>query len=443
MRARRTRVGVVLLGLFLIAPLAPVRAYAVQAGASEQQSAATQVAPQPGAPRANASAEATQSGLPRWASELLPQALLREGPLTLWWWQWLALPIVALLSYTIGHALGVLTGVVLGAASRQTGTVWDDRLHQKVAPTFRYAWTALTARLFLPALALGPSPRAALNTLLSTALIVAFTWAAWRSVAVLRELVLSGAWAAENPSVGSLLSVGAALTRALIVVFGALIVAETFGYSVNTALAGLGIGGVALALGAQKMIENLFGSLVLGLDQPFHVNDLVTVENVTGVVESIGMRSTRIRTPERTLVTIPNGKLAAMSIESLAARDRRCLTTTLSLAPPTTGAQARRVVEGVTRVLRTHPHVWQDTILVSLSGFSPLSWDVSVIAWFETTDELEFRRCRGDVLLAFVDVVNETGTSLAWQPGPQWIAPGRSTARDRARRGDQAGGSRE
>jgi len=285
----------------------------------------------------------------------------------------------------------------------------------------------LVARLFLPALALGPLPRGAIGALLSTALIVAVTWAAWRSVAVLKELVLSRAWAIENPSAGSLLSVGAALTRALIVLFGLLIVADTLGYSVNTALAGLGIGGVAVALGAQRMIENLFGSLVLGLDQPFHVNDLVTVENVTGVVESIGMRSTRIRTAERTLVTIPNGKLAAMSIETLAARDRRCLSMTLSLMPTTTGGQASTVVEGMMGVLRAHPRVWQETIMVSLAGFSPQSWDIAVTAWFETTDEVEFRQYREEVLLAFVDVVSASGTSLAWQP-PAWAVRERSLA---------------
>jgi len=437
MHACRTRVGVVLLGLLLIALLAPAGAYADQADATAQQGLATQVTPQPGAPPTSASGEPAPSESPRWARQLLPQALLREGPLTLRWWQWIALPIVAVLSLAIGHGLGVLTRILLGAAARQTGTVWDDRLQQKIAPSFRLAWTVLAARAFLPALDLGPSPGAAVNALLSTALIVALTWAAWRSVAVARELVLSGAWAAENPSAGSLLSVGAALTRALIVLFGALIIAETFGYSVNTALAGLGIGGIAVALGAQKMIENLFGSLVLGLDQPFHVNDLVTVENVTGVVESIGMRSTRIRTAERTLVTIPNGKLAGLSIESLAARDRRCLSTTLSLVPSTTGAQARLVVEGVTRVLRAHPAVWPQTILVSLSGFSTLSWDIAVIAWFETTDELEFRRCRGDVLLAFVDVVSEAGTSLAWRPAPAWLASGRLVEREGDGRGSE------
>src|SRR6185436_9216981 len=132
-----------------------------------------------------------------------------------------------------------------------------------------------------------------------------------------------------------------------------LAVAAAFGYPLNTALAGLGIGGVAVALGAQKTLENLFGSLSIAIDQPFRMDDLVTVDGVTGTVERLGFRSTRIRTADRTLVTIPNGKLADMRIETLAARDRRRFALILSLVQTSTRAQTTQVIEGVKRVLRS------------------------------------------------------------------------------------------
>ncbi len=90
-----------------------------------------------------------------------------------------------------------------------------------------------------------------------------------------------------------------------------------FGYPVATVLAGLGIGGIALAFGAQKTIENLFGSIALAADQPFRVGDFVRIEDFTGNVERIGMRSTQIRTSDRTLVSLPNGKLADMQDRGL------------------------------------------------------------------------------------------------------------------------------
>ena len=195
---------------------------------------------------------------------------------------------------------------------------------------------------------------------------------------------------------------------------GILAVAAAFGYPLNTALTGLGIGGIAVALGAQKTLENLFGSLSIAIDEPFRVDDLVTVDGVTGTVERLGFRSTRIRTADRTLVTIPNGKLADMRIETLAARDRRRFALTLSLVQTSTSAQTTRVIEGVKRVLRSHPRVWPERIIVSLAGMG--AYDIEIMVWFETADEMEFRGFRDEVLLAFMEVVQEAGTRVAGQP---------------------------
>ena len=100
------------------------------------------------------------------------------------------------------------------------------------------------------------------------------------------------------------------------------------GYPVASVLAGLGIGGLALALAAQKTVENLFGSVSLAADEAIRLGDTVRIDNLQGTVEGIGLRSTRVRTPERTLVTIPNGLLAGQRIESLTARDRMRLACT-------------------------------------------------------------------------------------------------------------------
>ena len=354
----------------------------------------------------------------------MPAQLLRQGPLGLLGWQWLALPALALLAVAAGRALGRLSRVVLRIAFQRTVTPWDDRLLLRIAPSLSLVWTVLAAEAMLPWLDLKPPVRGAVRSLLAAGLIWAITWALWRSVSVMKQLLLSRRWATDA-SVRSLLGMGASVTRALIVVLGVLAAAATFGYPVNTVLAGLGIGGIAVALGAQKVIENLFGSLSLGIDQPFHVNDQVTVDNVTGTVERVGMRSTRIRTFDRTLVTIPNGKLADMRIESLAARDRMRLAMTLGLAHSSTGAQTSQVIEGVKRVLRSHPRIWPDRIIVALAGVGPYSWDVDIVAWFDTVDEMEFRRCREEVLLAFMEVVQEAGTSVAWQPRTVQLVTGR------------------
>ena len=126
----------------------------------------------------------------------------------------------------------------------------------------------------------------------------------------------------------------------------AIAVLSEFGYPVTSLVAGLGIGGIALALAAQKTVENLFGSLSIGIDQPFRVGDYINVDTISGTVESIGLRSTRIRTLDRTLVTLPNGKLADMRVESFAERDRIRFICVLALTRSTKAAAVREVLDG-------------------------------------------------------------------------------------------------
>ena len=236
----------------------------------------------------------------------------------------------------------------------------------------------------------------------------------WRAVDVWAQFLNERPWAADNPSARSLLSVTRNLARVFVAVTGLVATLAAFGYPVATVLAGLGIGGIAIAFGAQKTIENLFGSISLAADQPFRVGDLVRIEDFTGNVERIGMRSTQIRTLDRTLVSLPNGKLADMRIEDFAARDRIRFAATLGLVYGTSEEQMRRVVSGIEALLRATPKVWPETVVASFVGFGASSLDVEVLCWFETRDFAEFRALRQQVLFGIMRIVEEAGTSFAF-----------------------------
>ena len=105
-----------------------------------------------------------------------------------------------------------------------------------------------------------------------------------------------------------------------------------------------------------------------------------------------------------------------MRIETLAARDRLRLALTLNLADSTSAEQARQVIDGVRRVLRSHPFVWPDSVVVSLADIGPYAWDIEIVVWFATANETEFRAYREEVLLQFMSVIKEAGTDIAWQP---------------------------
>ena len=228
------------------------------------------------------------------------------------------------------------------------------------------------AAVLLPWVALLPEAHRSVRSLLGGVATVAVFWALWRSVDVWAQFLMERSWAAGSSSARSLLSVTRNLVKLLVGIGGVVATLGAFGYPVATVLAGLGIGGLALAFGAQKTIENLFGSISLAADQPFRVGDFVKIEDFTGNVERIGMRSTQIRTLDRTLISLPNGKLADMRIEDFASRDRIRLAATVGLAHGTTEEQVRRVVAGIEAMLRAHPKVWPEVVVARLAALVAL-----------------------------------------------------------------------
>jgi MscS family membrane protein len=213
------------------------------------------------------------------------------------------------------------------------------------------------------------------------------------------------------------------IAKVSIVIIGAIAVLSELDYPVASLIAGLGIGGVALALAAQKTVENLFGSVAIGIDRPFQVGDFVKVDALLGTVESIGLRSTRIRTLDRTVVTIPNGKLADLQIESFTARDRIRLACVLGLEHDTSPEQLRAIVEECERALREHPKTWPEDVIVRFVGVSPSSLDVEVMAWFQTSDFAEFRDIRQAMLITFLQIIDMAGSRLAYPTQTLHVAP--------------------
>ena len=344
----------------------------------------------------------------------LPEPLLRPGPRGLAWWQWMALVAVVAVGWLLGMLLGWLTRRLLGTLVSRTKARWDDVLVSRVKGPMAVAWSLGCIYLLLPLLELYAPAHAFLNKVLSTALFVVFFWALLRAVDVLAGVVMETPWAKAHPASRSLVPLGARLATVLIGAVAVVAVLSEFGYPVTSLVAGLGIGGLAIALAGQKTMENLFGAFALGLDQPFREGDFVRVEDFVGTVEAIGLRSTRIRTLDRTLVSIPNGKLADMRLESFSARDRIRFATDLGLTYQTTAAQLREVLAGLERVLRAHPRLWPDALTVRFKALGDSALVVEVMAWFQTSDFGEFQAIRQEVLLQFMEVVEKAGTCFAY-----------------------------
>lgn len=203
------------------------------------------------------------------------------------------------------------------------------------------------------------------------------------------------------------------ISKGAIVILGIIAILGAIGVDVTAGLAALGIGGLALALGAQKTVENFVGSVTLISDQPLRVGDFCKVGNVSGSVEAIGMRSTRLRTGERTVVYIPNGELAASQIENYAHRDRYLYNPTLQFRLETTPDQIRYLLVELRAILYAHPSVNPDPAKVRFTGFSESAIKVEIYAYVEAPSVDDYHEVREDLLLHMMDVIARSGTSLA------------------------------
>ena len=199
-----------------------------------------------------------------------------------------------------------------------------------------------------------------------------------------------------------------------IVAFGIIAFLGAIGIDVTTGLAALGIGGIALALGAQKTIENFVGSVTLIADRPIRVGDFCKVGEVTGTIEKIGIRSTRIRTLDRTLITIPNGAFSSDTIENYAFRDKFRFISVINFRYETSPDQMRFLLAELRKVLYEHPRVYEDPARVRFVSFSAHSLDLEIFAYINARDYDEFLEIREDLMLRMMEVVDRSGTDFAF-----------------------------
>lgn len=220
----------------------------------------------------------------------------------------------------------------------------------------------------------------------------------------------------------------------LVIVIALIVLLHDAGVNVTAMLAGLGIGGVALALAAQKTLENFFGGIAIMMREVVRVGDFCKIADQIGTVEDVGFSSTRIRTLERAVVSVSNAQVSQTSIENYTMRDKIWFHQIFGLASQTSPEQMRRVLADVTNMLRGHPKVEGETSRIRLITFGKESLDVEVYAYIKETDFARFLEVQEELLLRIMDIIATNGVYVA--------TPSQLTRVDRERRvasGDQEG----
>jgi len=350
-----------------------------------------------------------------WLREHLPHQLLGRGPKGLLFWEWLALPIFLVLSMLVGMFLSRLLGWLVPSLLKRTRAKWIDLLLRSLRRPLWLFVSSLLLGWVMPYLLISASAERFVNRLAHVGVFLGVFGSVWRCVDVTMKMVRESSWIKNHPSAFGVIPLGYRLAEITVLAIAFITALQDMGYQVTSLVAGLGIGGLAVALAAQKTVEHLFGGVMVSLDQPMRIGDLVIVDGREGWVEHIGLRSTSIRTLDRTLLTIPNGKLADMVIESLAARDHLRLRLVLGVTYDLTADRLDKLRNALSHYLQEHPRRYSGLPLrVYFKDFGESSLDIELMAWFEETDWDRFLELRHRVLIDIMRILEAEGAQIAF-----------------------------
>lgn len=325
-------------------------------------------------------------------------------------WQWVALVLVVWGATLFGLLATALAARIARAVLARRGG--DDRLVQYTVAPFRLAAGVAAFAVALPYLRLAARPYRVLVAAETALAIVAITWGFLRVLDVLAVQFEHRLAAHRHMRAVAAVPLGRRTLKVFIGIVALIAALENFGFNVTGVLAGLGVGGLAVALAAQKTVENLFGSVSLVADQPVRVGDVCRFGDTVGRVEDIGLRSTRLRTVDRdTLVTIPNAQFSTLALENLSRRDRLPVRAKLTLPATTPPDRIRDVLGKLRALLADEDKVEGHSARARFTGITAQGFEIDLYAFVATESWEEFAEIRERIFLRALDAIG-AGASM-------------------------------
>jgi MscS family membrane protein len=359
---------------------------------------------------------------PRWIERTLWPPLVQIRYLNVPLWVWIGTPLTLLLIFGVSRLMTRgLTLISRWLVFRLTGERYAYEMAQLTGP-IRVVAVSLATLLWLGLGYLPLLARLTANRIAVALGIVGLAWLLMRVSDIATQLVVARLRRLHQPGGVTIAQLVGSLGKLLTILVAALWLLFLADVDLTTALAGLGIGGIAIAFAAQKTLENLFGGIMIISDQPVRAGDFCKVGAVLGTIESIGLRSTRIRTVDRTVVSVPNAQMASESLENFGFRDKIIFRPTLGLRFETGADQLRFVLAEIRRMLYEHPMVESESARVRFVRFGNSSLDLEIFAYVLVDELPRFLEVQEDLLLRIMDIVETGGTGFAFPSSTTYFA---------------------
>ncbi len=343
----------------------------------------------------------------------IPKTLVTHRLLSMPYWQWIAILLFIPVALALGRAITLLIelGVKYWRKARRMPPL-PSAAFQSIGPG-TLAFAAMFHFYFVGYIGTSLLYRLYYRRVLVVLLSIAFYWILIRLTRFLSSRIGANLALRGRAAERSIVSLVRRFVEVVIFVFITLLVLHSLGFDVTTALAGVGIGTLALGLGAQKTFENVFGGVSVLFDKVILVGDICKVNNQTGVVEDIGLRSTRLRTGERTLLSIPNGIMASVSVENLRFRDKFLCQQTIRLRYDLAPDHVRNILEEIRRLLLDDLKVEDSSARARLLRFGDYAIEIELFCYILETDYVAYLASQEDLLLQVMTVLEKSGAVLA------------------------------
>jgi MscS family membrane protein len=350
---------------------------------------------------------------PGWMELHLPKVLLEKRLLSVQLYRWLAaliaIPLFLIITWLLTRGLAFTLGRAVRRLTSERGSLPDLGLRGPI----RLLIFALLIRLGSN-FAVSLAARQFWTRVATVVGVLALVWLYIRLTDALAAVMARRLRRTNVPGRIALLQLLQGLSKALALIAGALIILYMGGVNLTAVLTGLGVGGIAIAFAAQKTLENLFGTIMVVSDRVVGVGDFCRIGDTLGAIEEVGLRSTRVRTLAHTVLTVPNGQLAGMSLENFATRQTILLNQIIALRNDTTAEQLSQVLEGIRRLLDQHPKVESESARVRFVRFGGASVDLEVFAYVKTSEFPVFLEIQEDLLLRIMGIIEASGSGLAF-----------------------------